>query len=201
MRSTRKAAILAFLKPAVVADANGARKVPKIQTPRDVRAFFRALSNYVAWHPEDSFRSYVSNRTGKRTFTNKEADALQALLDHCQEVVQEDWIQFGGLHALANDCQPWRFRSRHDYDCNGNTNGRRADRAAAAVEAYMQAGGYGAGMCSPREVISDLICDLHHYCDRERHPSGVANGESMYTHNAEMNDCYESGKSCYEQER
>ena len=77
----------------------------------------------------------------------------------------------------------FKFRPNRDVDGNGRTNGVRADRAMQAVEAWL---GEDRPDDAPDTHIQDLLCDLHHLCDRE---------------GLNLDQLFAEGKSCYMDER
>lgn len=58
------------------------------------------------------------------------------------------------------------FKPNRDIDGNGNTNAVRAGRAEVAVKAYATTAGYRDE--NDESCPQDMLCDLMHYCDREK---------------------------------
>lgn len=62
-----------------------------INLPEDVGRFFFWLvfECRVNFHPDDSFDSYVSLKTGEQTFTKEQADKYDAVMERCFEVCEQ----------------------------------------------------------------------------------------------------------------
>lgn len=77
----------------------------------------------------------------------------------------------------------FKFQPTKDIDHSGQTNGKRANRALRAVMAWL-------GEDHPDDTIEahiqDLLCDLHHLCDREK---------------LDIDDILDSAKRCHGDER
>jgi hypothetical protein len=71
----RKEAILLFL---------GKDDLPR--TIEQISEFFDALSNWIGWHPDSSFKDYVNKKTDKPLFTPEEAIALDQVLSECFDI-------------------------------------------------------------------------------------------------------------------
>ena len=70
-----------------------------------------------------------------------------------------------GMQKLMPKTKLYKFKPNRDIDGNGNTNGTRAERAMRAVTSYI---GEDRPDETPETHIQDMLCDLHHLCDREK---------------------------------
>lgn len=59
-----------------------------------------------------------------------------------------------------------KFRFDAERKVDGNTNDRRANRAEAAICEYVHSL-RDASDIRDESTVSDMICDLRHFCDRE----------------------------------
>lgn len=59
-----------------------------IKKPEDVSRFFKWLVEVqdINFHPDDDFRDCITYKTGERVFTDREADALNDVMDRCFDV-------------------------------------------------------------------------------------------------------------------
>ena len=62
----------------------------KIKTTHDIAKFFMWLvfDKKLAFHPDDDFQDYISFKTKERTFTDKEADYYNDLMDKCFQICE-----------------------------------------------------------------------------------------------------------------
>lgn len=63
-----------------------------IRTVADVRKFFSYLlkTRKVSFHPDDDFKNYVENNSGKRCFTNDEAKKYNKLMNDAFKVCEKE---------------------------------------------------------------------------------------------------------------
>jgi hypothetical protein len=63
---------------------------PNIQTADDVREWFTALhAAGINFHPESDFTDYVQYGSGERSFTDEEAERMNAAMRRCYELVDD----------------------------------------------------------------------------------------------------------------
>ena len=81
-----------------------------ILTIEDVKAFLQSLYNKydLAFHPDDSFHDYVDSK-GQMTFSEKEADLLNELMERCFVVCEEHGID---LYEICVELQQVEFVKR-----------------------------------------------------------------------------------------
>ena len=79
-----------------------------IETIKDVQDFAKFLyyERKVAFHPDDDFADYVSDETGKQSFSKKEIPIFNRLMDECFKVCEREnrdiYEVMSEFHPLLN---------------------------------------------------------------------------------------------------
>ena len=76
-----------------------------IKKPKDVSRFFRWLyeQKHLSFHPDDDFKDYVCYGTLKRSFTDREASALNSVMDECWSVCEDADVNIYDLCNIEYD--------------------------------------------------------------------------------------------------
>lgn len=74
-----------------------------IHNINDVKAFFRYLyeKRNVAFHPDDSFNSYINHDTGENTFSTEECKRFDRTMDECFSICEASDVD---IYELASLC-------------------------------------------------------------------------------------------------
>lgn len=76
-----------------------------IHKPEDVSRFFRWLyeQKHLSFHPDDDFKDYVCYWTLKRSFTDREASALNGIMDQCRWVCETNDVDIYELGLIEQN--------------------------------------------------------------------------------------------------
>ena len=96
-----------------------------IETIVDVQNLAKYLYNdrKVAFHPDDNFADYVSDETGKQTFSDEEIPIFIRLMDECFLVCEREnrdiYEVMSEFHPLLNLVESWKRRRRSIFLISG----------------------------------------------------------------------------------
>ena len=75
--------------------------ISEIKTIEDVKVYFEQLINEgVNFHPDTPFEDYINFETGKDSFTEKQTEKYNSLLDKCFDICENQGID---IYNYAND--------------------------------------------------------------------------------------------------